>query len=162
MLYVIGLIVGLAAFWLGLSGHYTPLLLSLGTVSILVTVLLSARLGVIDREGSWYHSLFGFMLYAPWLAWEIIKANIVVIRACLRADLDIHPALVKVKTSCESPGAKSLFANSITLTPGTVTVAVERNRLLVHALYEQKAQPESFAEMDRRSRLAVDGRGSAT
>ncbi len=160
MVYVIGLIGGLAAFWLGMSGHYTPLLLGLGTVSILVTVLLAGRLGVIDREGSSYHSVLGVLGYLPWLGWEIAKANVVVIRACLRAELDIHPALVKVRTSCESDSAKTLFANSITLTPGTVTVAVERNRLLVHALYEQQAQPEAFAEMDRRSRLAMDGQRS--
>ncbi|MEL7127969.1 MAG: Na+/H+ antiporter subunit E [Pseudomonadota bacterium] len=162
MLYLFGLIAGLVTFWLSLSGHYTPLLLALGAVSVALAVILSARLGIIDREGAPYFAGIGLLLYLPWLIWEIIKSNITVIRACLRADMDINPALVKVKTVCESDLAKVLFANSITLTPGTVTISVERDRLLVHALYEDTAQPEAFAEMDRRSRRAVDGAGKST
>ncbi|MEL6324263.1 MAG: Na+/H+ antiporter subunit E [Pseudomonadota bacterium] len=158
---MLGLLCGLTAFWLGLSGHYTPLLLTLGALSILVSALLAARLDILDREGSPYHLLPRIALYMPWLVGEIIKANISVIRACLRADLDINPTLVKVKTTCESDTAKALFANSITLTPGTVTIQVERDRLLVHALYEELADPASFDDMDRRSRRAVDGREAA-
>ena len=162
MVYLIGLIFALAAFWLGLSGHYTPLLLTLGTISLGVSVLLSARLQLLDREGVPYYSSFGVLLYFPWLMKEIFKANIDVIQACLRADLDIDPALVKVKTGCETDLAKTLFANSITLTPGTVTVAVEKDRLLVHALYEEAAGPEAFSEMDRRSAHAIDGKKQVT
>lgn len=157
MSYIFGLLVALVLFWLGLSGHYTPLLLSLGGVSIFLAILLSARLGIIDREGSPYFTLIGMALYVPWLMVEIFKANIDVIKACLRADLDINPALVKVRTACESDLAKTLFANSITLTPGTVTIEVETNRMLVHALYEENAGPDAFTEMDRRSRRAIDG-----
>lgn len=164
MSHIIGLIVALALFWLGLSGHYTPLIISLGLTSILITIVLSGRLGLLDREGSPYFSIFGFLLYLPWLLKEIFLANITVIKACLRADLDIHPALVKVKTRCESDLAKTLFANSITLTPGTVTIEVERGRMLVHALYEDKAEPEVFVPMDTRCAKAIDGikRGTKT
>lgn len=155
--YVISLILALIGFWLGLSGHYTPLLLSLGAVSVMLAVILSGRLGILDREGAPYFAIFGLALYLPWLMREIFKANINVIRACLRADLDINPALVKVKTSCDTDLAKTLFANSITLTPGTVTIEVEPNRLLVHALYEEAAGPTAFTEMDQRSARAIDG-----
>lgn len=161
MSYVFGLITALVLFWLGLSGHYTPLLLSLGGVSILIAVVLAGRLGIIDREGSPYFAIFGAALYVPWLLVEIFKANVDVIKACLKADLDINPALVKVKTSCESDLAKTLFANSITLTPGTVTIEVEPNRMLVHALYEENAGPDAFTEMDRRSKRAIDGADKA-
>jgi multicomponent Na+:H+ antiporter subunit E len=92
---------------------------------------------------------------------EIIKANWVVIKACLRANLDINPALVKVKTACESDLAKTTFANSITLTPGTVSVLLEGDKILVHGLYEEGAQPEAFDKMDRLSKWAVDVRGAA-
>ena len=84
------------------------------------------------------------------------------IRACVKADLDIAPALVKVKTTCRSDLAKVTFANSITLTPGTVTVEIEGDKMLVHGLYEQGSQPEAFVEMDRRSAIAADGKGAAT
>lgn len=157
MTHIAGLIIALILFWLGLSGHYTPLMLSLGATSILITVILSGRLGVLDREGAPYLVIFGFLFYVPWLLKEVLVANLVVIRACLRADLDIKPALVKVKTSSTSDLGKTLFANSITLTPGTITILVEDDRLLVHALYEDDSGPESFSSMDRRSAKAIDG-----
>ena len=157
MAYLIGLIVTLSIFWLSNSGHYTPLLLSLGAVSVALTVLLTSRLGGIDRESSPYVRIFGFITYLPWLLWEILKANYTVIRACLAADLDISPALVRVRTTCRSDLARVTFANSITLTPGTVTVSVEGDKLLVHALYEAGAGPGAFDELDRRSARAMDG-----
>ena len=144
-----------------MSGHYTPLILSLGCASILVTLVLCYRLDTIDRDGAPYVRIIGFAMYFPWLMKEIVKANWTVIRACVRADLDINPALVKVKTVCKSDLAKVTFANSITLTPGTVTIEVEGDKILVHALYEEGAQPEAFDEMDRRSARAAEGRAIA-
>ncbi len=156
--YFLGLIVALSALWLGLSGHYTPLVLSLGGVSVLLSAILAYRFDILDREGSPYGRLFPLMAYWVWLVIEIFKANWIVIKACLKSELDIDPALVKVKTGCESDLAKTVFANSITLTPGTVSIAVEGNKILVHALYEQQAHPEAFIEMDRRVQKATDGR----
>ncbi len=156
--YFLGLILALGLAWLGLSGHYSTLVLSLGTGSVLLSALLAFRLGILDRESSPYGRLLPLVAYWGWLLIEIFKANWVVIKACLRSDLDIDPTLVKIKTECQSDLAKTVFANSITLTPGTISVAVEGNKILVHALYEGYAQPDAFLEMDRRSRLATDGR----
>ena len=78
MAYFLGLVVALAAFWLGMSGHNTPLILSLGCVSLLITCILAYRLDIIDREGSPYVRLFGFLLYFPWLAKEIVKSELTV------------------------------------------------------------------------------------
>ncbi|WP_277813026.1 Na+/H+ antiporter subunit E [Hyphomonas beringensis] len=158
--YFLGLLVALVGFWLGMSGHFSPLLLSLGALSVAVCLILAYRLDIIDREGAPYVRILGYAMYFPWLMKEIVKANITVIRACVKADLDIAPALVKVKTTCRTDLAKVTFANSITLTPGTVTVEVEGDKMLVHALYEQEAQPEAFEDMDRRSRIAADGKGA--
>ena len=156
--YFLGLIFVLTGLWLGMSGYYKQPILSLGAASILLSALLSVRFGLLDREGSPYGRIIPLVTYWFWLVIEIFKANIPVIRAALKAELDINPALVKVRTSCESDLARTVFANSITLTPGTVSVAVEGDKILVHALYEENATPESFQEMDRRSRLASDGR----
>ena len=160
MARIIGLIIALVLFWLGLSGHYTPLLLSFGAVSIMIALVLAGRLGILDQEGAPYGTFPGVLLYLPWLLKEICVANVVVVRACLGAELDINPALVKVKTRCETDLGKTLFANSITLTPGTVTIEVERDLLLVHALYEEAAGPGAFDEMDRRSVRAIEGRSA--
>lgn len=158
MARIIGLIIALVLFWLGLSGHYTPLLLSLGAVSITIALVLSGRLGILDQEGAPYGTLLGVLFYLPWLLKEIFVANLVVVRACLKAEQDINPALVKVKTRCQTGLGKTLFANSITLTPGTVTIEVERDLLLVHALYEEAAGPGAFDNMDKRSLRAIEGR----
>lgn len=161
--YFLGLIVVLTALWTGLSGDYTltkPVIASLGAVSIILSTILAYRFDILDREGSPYARLAHLVAYWAWLLVEIFKANWVVIKACLRSTLDINPALVKVKTGCESDLARTVFANSITLTPGTVSVEVEGNKILVHALYEDSAGPGAFDEMDRRSREACDGQAS--
>ena len=160
MAYFLALVLALAGFWLSMSGHNEPLILALGGVSVILSCIQAYRLDIIDREGAPYVRLVGFLFYFPWLAKEIVKANWTVIRACLKADLDIAPALVKVKTVCRSDLAKVTFANSITLTPGTITVEIEGDKLLVHGLYEQDSQPEAFVEMDRRSARAIDGKGA--
>lgn len=157
MAYGIGLIVVLSLLWLGLSGHYEPLILGFGVISILISYFAARRFGVLDREGAPYARLPQLLSYWAWLVVEIAKANRVVIRACLRPSLDIDPALVSVRTTCGSDLAKTVFANSITLTPGTVSVEVEGDKILVHALYASEAQPEAFEEMDRRARVASDG-----
>lgn len=164
MSYFLGLIVVLIALWTGLSGDYTltkPIIASLGAVSILLSAILAYRFDILDREGSPYARLLPLITYWTWLVVEIFKANWVVIKACLRSTLDINPALVKVKTRCESDLARTVFANSITLTPGTVSVEVEGSKILVHALYEDSAGPGAFDEMDRRSRDASDGKPKA-
>lgn len=160
--YFIGLLIVITALWLGLSGLYKTLILSLMAVSIVLTMILAVRLKVIDREGVPYGRLPQFAIYWFWLVIEIFKANWDVVKQVLSADLKINPALVKVKTQCESDLAKTVFANSITLTPGTVTVAVEGGSLLVHALNEENAGPGAFDEMDRRSKVATDGKGKAS
>lgn len=162
--YLLGLIVVLTALWTGLSWDYTftkVLIASLGAISIVLSAVLAYRFDLLDREGSPYARIFHLIMYWAWLLVEIFKANWVVIKACLRANLDLNPALVKVKTGCESDLARTVFANSITLTPGTVSVEVEGDKILVHALYEDSAGPGAFAEMDRRSKEACDGGAKA-
>ena len=162
--YFLGLIVVLVALWTGLSGDYTltkTLIASLGAVSIILSAVLAYRFDILDREGSPYARIVQLIAYWAWLLVEIFKANWVVIKACLRSTLDINPALVKVKTGCESDLARTVFANSITLTPGTVSVEVEGDKILVHALYEDSAGPGAFDDMDRRSREACDGKARA-
>ncbi|MEM6626539.1 MAG: Na+/H+ antiporter subunit E [Pseudomonadota bacterium] len=157
--YLLGLGVALVIVWLGLSGHYEPLLLGLGGFSVLFCLWFAARLDLLDREASPYHRFFSLFGYWVWLMGEIIKANALVIRAIVQSEPDISPAMVKVRTTCRSDLARTIFANSITLTPGTVTVDVDGDMMLVHALIEETAGPGAFDEMDRRSAAATDGKG---
>lgn len=160
MPYALAILVAIVAFWLGMSGQTSGLLLGMGTASVILTMILAYRLDIIDRQGAAYVRLFQMLLYLPWLIKEIVKANWRVVKACLKADIDIDPALVKLKSSCSSDLAKVVFANSITLTPGTVTVDIDGDKFLIHALYEEDAGPGAFDEMDRRSRKVGDGGAS--
>jgi multicomponent Na+:H+ antiporter subunit E len=158
MAYVPGLTLALAGFWLVLSGHYDPLMLGLGFVSVLASLWLTARLEVIDAEASPYHRSPHLLAYIGWLVVEIAKANVQVIGQVFAPTERLKPGMSRVKSVGRSDMAKTLFANSITLTPGTVTVDVDGDVLLVHALQAANGEPAAFADMDRRAALAADGR----
>lgn len=158
MTYTLGLLAALVAFWFVLSGETSPFFLGLSAVAVLAALLLSARLHVIDRDGSPYHRAPQLVLYLGWLIGEIVKANVAVIARVIGPKHAIDPAMVEVKSSATSNLGRALFANSITLTPGTVTVDVAGSTLKVHALVRENAGEDSFGDMDRRSALTADPR----
>jgi multicomponent Na+:H+ antiporter subunit E len=158
MTYAFGLLVALTAFWFVLSGETSPFFLGLAGASVLAALWLSARLKLIDREASPYHRAPQLLAYLAWLIGQIVKSNVAVVSHVLGPKHAIDPAMVEVKTTAQSRLGKALFANSITLTPGTVTVEVEGSTLKVHALVRENASAESFAPMDRKAALAVDGK----
>jgi multicomponent Na+:H+ antiporter subunit E len=157
MIYLPGLALATAALWFALSGETAPLFLFFGALSVLATLWLCARLGVIDRDASPYHRAPELLVYVGWLLAAIAKANVVVVRAILGPRGAINPAMVRVAAAARSDLGKVLFANSITLTPGTVTVDVADGQFLVHALQEEASRPASFAAMNRRAARAADG-----
>jgi len=158
MAYALGLLIALAAFWFTLSGEISPFFLALSAVAVLATLWLSARLKVIDREASPYHRAPQLLIYVAWLIGEIVKSNVAVVSRVLGPKHAIDPAMVEVDTTARSNLGKALFANSITLTPGTVTVDVDGQRLKVHALVRENASEASFSSMDRKAALASDGK----
>ncbi|MGB3455794.1 MAG: Na+/H+ antiporter subunit E [Litorimonas sp.] len=149
------LLFALAATWWVLSGYTKPLLLTLGAISIGLVVLICARMKILDRETAPYLTVPQTLAYFGWLFAEIIKANISVVREILSPDMEVSPTLTKIPTGRKSDLARTMFANSITLTPGTVAVAMEEDHILVHALLSEMSDPEDFAEMGDRSAWAV-------
>lgn len=158
MAYLLGLIAGISLFWFGLSGHFEFPILHMGIGSILFVLWFSIRLKITDVEGAPYLRAPRAIGYWLWLGVEIVKANMTVIRAALKATPDIEPAMTRVKTRCRSDLAKVTFANSITLTPGTVTIDLEDDELIVHGLYAADVAEGAFDEMDRRTSKAIDGK----
>jgi multicomponent Na+:H+ antiporter subunit E len=158
MAYLPGLLAALAALWFALSGETAPMFLFLGVVSVLLALWLAARLKIIDRDASPYHRAPQLAGYLAWLMVQIVKANIAVIGRILGPRHAIDPALVNVTTTARTDLGKALFANSITLTPGTVTVDVDDENLVVHALVREQSRSHSFAPMDRRAARAADGK----
>jgi multicomponent Na+:H+ antiporter subunit E len=154
---LLSLLVVLSLFWLALSGHYTPLLLGFGAISIAVAGLAALRLRVLDPEGHPIEWLGGFLLYLPWLLKEMGRSAWGVTRIILDPRLPISPTLRVVRASQRSPVGIATFANSITLTPGTITVGVSGSELTVHALVREGVADLEGGEMDRRVR-AVEAR----
>ena len=95
------------------------------------------------------------LVYLGWLIVEIVKSNIAVIARVLGPRHAIDPAVVRLRTSARTDLGKALFANSITLTPGTVTVDVQGDKVMVHALVREKASVASFEPMDRGATAAA-------
>ena len=146
----VSLTIALAVFWLVLSGHYTALLIFFGIVSVLGTVALAHRMAIVDSEGHPIQLLPGSLTYWPWLAWEIAKSSFTVARVIVDPRLSISPTMVRIKAGQKSPIGVNIYANSITLTPGTISVEVERDEILVHAITRSGAAELEQGEMDKR------------
>ena len=148
---------GLFGLWLLLSGHYDdPLLLTLGVISSIAVVFIAQRMDVIDHESVPLRLRFGFIGYLAWLAKEIILANVAVAKIIISPSLPLSPLLFRVKTSQKTDVGRVTHANSITLTPGTVSVEVEDGDIIVHAIAGKLASDMAKGEMDRRV-TAVEG-----
>ena len=153
-LQALALAASLFAFWLLLSGIYTPFLLAAGLGASIAVALLARRMEVLDREGHPIHLGFAALSYWPWLAKEILKSGWQVARIILDPRLPISPTLVRFRPSQKSTVTLATHANSITLTPGTITVDADEAQFVVHALTREGAAGVVNSEMDRRvSRL---------
>ena len=111
---------------------------------------ISCGIAIIDLEGHPNHLLLGLIAYLPWLALETIKANIDISRHILQPNLSIGPRVIRIKTSQKNHLGQVVYANSITLTPGTVSVEVEEGEIIVHALTDEAAEILFNGEMDQR------------
>lgn len=152
MLHTISLSAALAALWLLLSGVFEPLLLGLGAVSILLTVWLAHRMDVADHEGHPIHlAPHALLIYWPWLAWQIVKSNWDVAKVILAPSMPIRPHVFTTKATQRSEVGRTTYANSITLTPGTVTLAAHADGVFeVHAIDDGAREGVETLDMDRR------------
>jgi multicomponent Na+:H+ antiporter subunit E len=153
----LSLAASLFAFWLALSGHYTTMLITAGAICAVVCVLIARRVRTVDNEGHPIELLRGAVTYFPWLAVEIVKSAWGVTRIILNPKLPISPCMTVVRASQTTAAGVATYANSITLTPGTVTADVEGNELTVHALVRDGALDLEAGGMDRRVK-AFEGR----
>jgi len=151
MLHLISLTLVLIVLWLLLSGIYIPLLLTLGVVCSVFVVVIAARMDVVDHEGHPIHLHYGhYVVYMSWLVWQIVKANVDVTWRVLHPRLPISPTMRRFKTNQHTDLGQAIFANSITLTPGTITIDVSKDEIEVHALTQQAMQELLSGEMDHR------------
>lgn len=151
MLHALSAFAALYAFWLLLSGYFTSFLMIAGGASALVVVLFARHMAVVDREGHPAHlGIPALISYWPWLIKEIVKSAWDVSKRILDPMLPISPTLTRFVPTQSSDLGLVIHANSITLTPGTISVEVAPGEFLVHALTREGAAGLAGSEMDKR------------
>ena len=146
----ISVIATLFLFWVVMSGFFTPFLLTMGVVSAVAILWFAHRMDVVDHEGHPIHLGRSAFSYWPWLIGEIARSALDVSRIIVDPALPISPTMVRVKTSQKTQVGQVTYVNSITLTPGTISVAIAGDEILVHALTREGAQGVADGDMDRR------------
>lgn len=150
MKHTLSLALMLAALWLLNSGHYTPLIIGLGIASILLVILIAHMMDLVDHESQPLHLTRRLPLYWAWLMKELVISNIDVVRCIWKGNDSIYPVIGTLKITQKSDMGRVIYANSITLTPGTVTIDLQDDTITVHALTREGLQALEGGEMDRR------------
>ncbi len=140
----------LFATWLLLSGIYIPFIIGLGVLSCVICVFVAYRMDVIDHESMPIHLSRRYPGYLLWLIKEIILSNFEVTKCILARRMPIQPQLFRTKVTQSNELGMVIYANSITLTPGTFTVDIDGDEFLVHALTDGTAAGVMSGEMDGR------------
>jgi len=148
--HIMSLFLGLAVFWLINSGHYTLLILSLGLISIALVLYITYRMDVIDHESQPLLNPLRIPGFHLWLSKQIILSNISVVKHIWLGNETISPVLTRIKANQKTDMGKVIYANSITLTPGTVAVDLAGDKITVHALLQEDIEVLQAGEMDRR------------
>ncbi len=140
---------GLAALWLLMSGLYKPLIFILGIISVFLAIFIIRRMDKVDDHKLGYDiGIFSTAKYLLWLMVEIAKSNWAVTKTILSGKAPDSQKMFEVHVTQKSEIAQVIFANSITLTPGTVTVESEDDNFVVHALDFDDGDMGALTDMD--------------
>ncbi|MGB0955127.1 MAG: Na+/H+ antiporter subunit E [Panacagrimonas sp.] len=145
-----GLTAVLAVFWLTLSGHYTQLLLALGLASVILVAWIARRMDIVDHEGVPLHISIGVPLYWGWLLAQILLTGVTVARMAWSPRIRLNPNIRPTPTHAMSDLDRVIYANSITLTPGTLSLETGDDAIEVHGLNEALQADLAGGAMKRR------------
>jgi multicomponent Na+:H+ antiporter subunit E len=140
----------LFGFWLLLSGYFTPFLVAAGLGSAAAVVWLAHRMRLVGAESLPVRFGARLLPYWLWMLKEILKSGWQVARIVLDPRLPISPTMIRFRPSQHSAVGRVVHANSITLTPGTITVEADTEEFVVHGLTRESAEGCIDSEMDRR------------
>lgn len=148
--------ISLFIFWIILSGNFDAFHLTLGVISALIVTFWTGDLLLKGIKVSLLGTpklLIKLLIYSVWLLYEIVLANLHVIYVALHPNMDqlLEPSIVTFKTTLKDDISQFLLANSITLTPGTITIDIKENTFYIHALTKQAA---SGVPGDMQSKIA--------
>jgi len=136
--------------WVLWSGYLKPLLLGFGVFSSILVVYLGYRMRLTETHLLDGRFLLRLARYWGWLVREVVRSSIDVTRIVLDPKLPISPTVAEFETRCTLATDQALVGNSITLTPGTLTIQIADGRFVVHALTAAGARDILAGEMDRR------------
>lgn len=145
-------------FWMLLSGMFDAFHLFLGVIASATVAWFSAHLLFPTGKTSFnVRSILGMLLYLPWLFWQILIANLQVARIVLHPRMMelINPQIVRFPTRLKTPFARVTFGQSITLTPGTITINIDDKEFTVYALTDDTAESLP-GEMENRVMAALE------
>ena len=156
----------LFGFWMLLSWRLDPMYLAFGLISAAGITVWAQRLTATivhdDRPSPGWFRLptlaARLVAYVGWILWSMLKAGLQIARIVLSPGLNIDPRELRFRIDLRSPMARTVFANSITLVPGTLTVDIEGDWVLVHALYPEAADDILSGKLQNRvARLFDEG-----
>ncbi len=150
MLRTVTVFLFLSGNWVLWSGYYNPLLLTLGVFSCALSVYVAVRMQLLDKEGFPIEIFLSFLAYLPWLLRELVKSGVEISLCVLNPRVHIAPRIVKIKPTQKTPLGLMIYANSITLTPGTVSIGVSNEEIEVHTLTDNAEKDLINGTMNRR------------
>ena len=152
----------LMGLWLHLSGRFDPFHLALGVGSVLLVMWINAplkqtRLYIGDTFAWDRANYWALLAYLPWLGWEILLGSIQVAYLVLHPRMPVKPCLIYFRVDLPNLAARVTLGNSITLTPGTVTIRIRGNEFVVHALTRESAEGLVHGTMPQRVSRIFNG-----
>ena len=146
-----GTMLVLFVLWLLMSGIFKPLIIGFGVASVVLVAIVTRRMDAVDGDKLELRlKPVEFIKYFFWLLVEIAKANWAVTRVILSGEMKTRQHLFQVPYSQKTDLGQVVFANSITLTPGTISVEAEPGHFLVHAVCYDESDMDALADMNAR------------
>lgn len=140
----------LSVFWLLLSGYIQPLLLSFGVVSVFIVLVVLKRMDKVDNEPFHVGTGLNISRYFVWLIREMLRSSVHVTKLIWSSSHKLSPAIAKISAHKITPDNQVLYANSITLTPGTLSVDLEDDEVTVHALQKSSLDELTLGSMEQK------------
>lgn len=150
MKHTVSIAILLSIIWLSNSGHYSALLLFLGFASVLFVVWLSHKIDVVDHESQPVDITFKLPAYYWWLFIKIIRGNIDVVKQVWSPKLNISPGVATFPVYQKTEMGKVIYANSVTLTPGTIAIDIKDAWITVHSLTKEGLEEIARGEMNNK------------
>lgn len=158
MIRLVLLAIALMAVWLIWSGLFKPLLIGLGLVSVAVTLWLVHRMDLTNKAYFTLDLIPSMLGFWTWLLFEIVRSNLTVAGIILKRKMPISPTMTTLEPPTSGLVGQAMLANSITLTPGTLTVDAHQGKLQVHCLTKKGASDLVDGDMAERVAKAVGTR----